>query len=96
MDRLYLIAEAGGERFAIPAEAVRLYGHAENAEWDAALALWQSIYAVNDFIWHNPFNPSVKALGNELGLELGQCRRPVQPLDGEELGRLREAIRDLA
>ena len=84
-----------GTSNAIPAEAVRLYGHAANAEWEAALALCQSIYAVNDFIWHNPFNPSVKALGNELGLNLGQCRRPVQPLNEEELGRLRQAIRDL-
>jgi hypothetical protein len=53
------------------------------------------MYAVNDFIWHNPFNPAVKALGNMLGHDLGDCRRPVQPLTDAEMEGLRAAVSDL-
>ena len=84
-----------GTSNAIGKQAVELVELSRKGEWDAALALWQRIYAVNDFIWNNPFNPAVKALGNLLGHDLRECRRPVQPLTGDEMAELEAAIRDL-
>ena len=84
-----------GTSNAIPSEAVRLFELSDSNNWDEAMELWNKIYAVNDFIWHNPFNPSVKALGNLLGHDLGQCRRPVQPLTDSELNQLKTAASDL-
>ena len=84
-----------GTSNAIPNEAVRLYELTMAGQWDQAVELWKRIYAVNDFIWHNPFNPSVKALGNLLGADLRECRRPVQPLTEDETNRLKIAAADL-
>ena len=74
-----------GTSNAIPVDAVRLYQMCDEGEWEPARKLWTKIYAVNDFVWNHPFNPSVKALGNRLGHDLRYCRRPVQPLDEEQL-----------
>ena len=79
----------------IPDQAVALYEAVSSGQLDEAMTLWQRIYAVNDFIWNNPFNPAVKALGNRLGHDLRQCRRPVQPLTIEETAALEVAIADL-
>ena len=84
-----------GTSNAIPGEAVTLYEAARDGRLKEALALWQRIYAVNDFIWNNPFNPAVKALGNHLGHDLRHCRRPVQPLTANEIATLEVAIADL-
>lgn len=84
-----------GASNAIPREAVQLFNLVKNAELTEASTLWQKIYAVNDFIWNNPFNPSVKALGNLLGHDLGNCRRPVQPLTAAEQVLLEQAVADL-
>ncbi|MCY3769336.1 MAG: dihydrodipicolinate synthase family protein [Gammaproteobacteria bacterium] len=84
-----------GTSNAIPKEAVRLYEWAREGQWDKAMALWHRIYPVNDFVWNHPFNPGVKALCRLLGHDLGECRRPVQPLADEELLRLREAAEEL-
>lgn len=84
-----------GTSNAIPRQAVQLYELAHEGQWDVAIELWEKIYAVNDFIWHNPFNPGVKALGNLLDHDLRQCRRPVQPLTDDEMDRLKTAAADL-
>ena len=84
-----------GTSNAIPRHAVRLVELAGERDWEGALALWEQIWAVNDFVWHHPFNPSVKALGNLLGQALGECRRPVQPLTDEEMAGLRSAAASL-
>jgi 4-hydroxy-tetrahydrodipicolinate synthase len=84
-----------GTSNAIPEQAVKLYSLCMEAQWDQAMALWRKIYAVNDFVWNNPFNPSVKALGNLLGHDLRQCRRPVQPLTTAEMKNLEIALLDL-
>jgi len=84
-----------GTSNAIPRQAVKLYSLCMEAQWDQAMDLWREIYAVNDFVWNNPFNPSVKALGNLLGYDLGQCRRPVQPLTADEMSCLGDAVSDL-
>ncbi|MEM7194962.1 MAG: dihydrodipicolinate synthase family protein [Pseudomonadota bacterium] len=81
-----------GTSNAIPKQAVELYRHVESGDLDQALQLWQRIYPVNDFVWHNPFNPSVKALCQLLGADVGECRRPVQPLTSEETERLQQAV----
>ncbi len=84
-----------GTSNAIPKQAVQLYSLVREGQFDQAIELWRKIYPVNDFVWNNPFNPSVKALANMLGHDLGQCRRPVQPLNDDELAMLRNAVADL-
>jgi 4-hydroxy-tetrahydrodipicolinate synthase len=85
-----------GTSNAIPELAVKLYSLCEEQQWERAKALWNRIYAVNDFIWHNPFNPSVKALANLLGHDLRECRRPVQPLTDAEAYELNQLVSDLS
>jgi 4-hydroxy-tetrahydrodipicolinate synthase len=95
-----LMADAAGcfwgTSNAIPEQAVKLYNLCQQRQWDEARMLWCKIYAINDFIWHNPFNPSVKALANLLGHDLRQCRRPVQPLIESEAARLKQLVDRLA
>ncbi|NKB60937.1 MAG: hypothetical protein GKR95_01930 [Gammaproteobacteria bacterium] len=79
----------------IPKQAVKIYDLCQQGLWDEAMALWHRIHGVNDFVWNNPFNPSVKALGNLLGHDLRYCRRPVQPLTEGEMERLRLAVESL-
>lgn len=85
-----------GTSNAIPELAVKLYDLCQQKQWEEARTLWHKIYAINDFIWHNPFNPSVKALGNLLGHDLRECRRPVQPLTESEAARLSQLVADLS
>jgi len=85
-----------GTSNAIPELAVELYALCEEQQWEQAKALWNKIYAVNDFVWHNPFNPSVKALANLLGHDLRECRRPVQPLTDAEAYELGQLVTDLS
>ncbi len=84
-----------GSSNAIPEKAVELYDYCVQGKWDQAIALWNQIYAINDFVWHNPFNPSVKAAGNLLGHDLRFCRRPVQPLTEEQTQKLNQAIQHI-
>jgi 4-hydroxy-tetrahydrodipicolinate synthase len=84
-----------GTSNAIPREAVTMYDLVCSGQTDNALELWKRIHAVNDFIWNNPFNPSVKALGNLLGHDLRECRRPVQPLTEDEFEKLKQAASNL-
>ena len=84
-----------GTSNAIPEMAVELYNHCELGSWVQAIELWNQIHAINDFVWHNPFNPSVKAAGNLLGHDLRFCRRPVQPLTEAQTENLKNAVRGL-
>jgi len=85
-----------GTSNAIPELAVKLYSLCQQQQWEEARSLWNNIYAINDFIWHNPFNPSVKALGNLLDHDLRECRRPVQPLTETEANHLSQLVADLS
>ena len=84
-----------GTSNAIPSDAVRLYQMCQEQDWESARRLWQKIYALNDFVWGHPFNPSVKALGNMLGQDLRDCRRPVQPLDDDQHAALSKLVEEL-
>ena len=81
-----------GSSNAIPAEAAKLYELTTAGQLDGARELWSRIYRLNDFVWTHPFNPSVKAAARALGCDLGECRRPVQPLTPDELAELNEAL----
>ncbi|MGU9957350.1 MAG: dihydrodipicolinate synthase family protein [Arenicellales bacterium WSBS_2016_MAG_OTU3] len=84
-----------GASNAIPREAVMLYEYCAAGQFDQAHELWKKIYALNQFIWSNPFNPSVKAAANLLGQRVGNCRRPVQPLTPNEHSALEQVISTL-
>ncbi len=83
-----------GTSNAIPADAVKLYHLCQDKQWEQARLLWQKIYKVNDFVWNNPFNPSVKALAKLLGHDLRHCRRPVQPLTDDQMASLISLVDD--
>lgn len=84
-----------GTSNAIPAEAAELYALCVSGKWQDAMVLWEHLFPVNDCIWRNPFNPGVKALGNLLGHDLGECRRPVQPLTQDQHEELKAAAASL-
>ena len=84
-----------GTSNAIAERAVSLFELCQQGQWDDAMALWHRIHGVNDFVWNNPFNPSVKALGNLLGHDLRHCRLPVQPLTDHELANLKQSMSNL-
>ena len=84
-----------GTSNAIPAQAVALYSLCVSGKWTDAIELWNRLFPVNDCVWRNPFNPSVKALGNLLGHDLGECRRPAQPLTEDQYDELKDAAANL-
>ena len=77
-----------GTSNAIPRQAVELYNLVNSGDYQNARDLWSKIYGLNNFIWNHPFNPSVKAAARLLGNDLGECRRPVQPLSAEDFKQL--------
>jgi len=79
----------------IPREAVQLYDLVANNRYEEACALWARLYPLNRFVWGNPFNPGVKAATNLRGGDVGECRRPVQPLTAQEHAELKAIISDL-
>ncbi len=84
-----------GTSNAIPVQAATLHALCASGRWTDAIALWRTLFPVNDFVWRGPFNPSVKALGNMLGHDLGECRRPVQPLTHDQHEALGNAAASL-
>lgn len=84
-----------GTSNAIPREAVQLYELVAAKDLAKAVDLWSRLYPLNRFVWGHPFNPSVKASVNLRGGHVGQCRRPVQPLAGDEMQVLESLIASL-
>lgn len=84
-----------GTSNAVPGAAVKLCELVKAEDYTAANALWRSLYKLNKFVWDHPFNPSVKAVSNLMGFEVGNCRRPVQPLTKAEHDELHSIVRSL-
>ena len=60
-----------------------------------ANALWQRILPSQLFFWSHSYNPAVKAATQIMGNDIGQCRRPLQPLTDEEMAALRSSLMPL-
>ncbi len=80
---------------AMPNEAVALYRHFLQGNYDGALELWHRMRLSNMFFWSHAFNPSVKAACNMMGHDVGQCRLPVMPLEEAALDELSESLEPL-
>jgi len=80
---------------AMPTEAVALYRYCCDGDFDQALQLWHRMRLSNMFFWTHPFNPAVKAACNMMGHPVGECRRPVMPLDDESRLELSHALAPL-
>ena len=80
---------------AMPAEAVQLYEYCVAGRHGEAQALWPRMKAASAFFWTHPFNPSVKAATELSGRPVGQCRKPVLPIEEAELQELRAAMAPL-
>ncbi len=80
---------------AIPREAVELFDLVSAGALSEANALWQRILPSQLFLWSNSYNPAVKAAAHIMGNDIGQCRRPLQPLNDDEMAALRSSLSPL-
>ena len=77
---------------AMPAEAVQLYDLCAAGSYGQALELWRRMKPANIFFWTHAYNPAVKAAVNLSGRPVGDCRRPVLPLEAGDLAELEAAM----
>jgi len=77
---------------AIAPEAVQMYQLIQEGKLAEALDIWKRILPANLFFWSNPYNPAIKAATNILTGQVGQCRKPVMPLDDAQMAALQQAI----
>lgn len=77
---------------AVAPEAVEMYNLVQEGKLAQALAVWNRILPANLFFWRSPYNPAVKAATNILTGNVGDCRKPVMPLNEEQMAELRGAI----
>ena len=78
-----------------PAEAVKLNKLIDEKHYSDALALWKKLVPVCVYLWTVSFNPGVKTATNLMGGNVGECRRPVQPLTAAQLEKLKTAMSPL-
>jgi 4-hydroxy-tetrahydrodipicolinate synthase len=84
----------GGSNFT-PGESVRIYTLFSEGKFTEMLDLWKTMKAAHLFLWTTGYNPAVKAALRIMGHDIGDCRRPVLPLEPSEVEALREALKPL-
>jgi 4-hydroxy-tetrahydrodipicolinate synthase len=84
----------GGSNFA-PKESMQMYTLFTEEKFAEMLTLWKKMKAANLFLWTTGYNPAVKAALHLMGRDLGDCRRPVLPLEQSEVDALHEAMKPL-
>jgi len=84
-----------GAANAMPKECVQLYDLIMANNLVKAKELWERMLPANLFFWSHVYNSSVKAATNLSGRNVGECRKPVQPLKDFELAELKEAMKPL-
>jgi dihydrodipicolinate synthase/N-acetylneuraminate lyase len=48
------------------------------------------------FFWSHDYNPSIKAATNIAGRNVGECRKPQQPLAEADMATLRTAMKSIS
>jgi len=84
-----------GAANAMPKECVQLYDLIMANNLVKAKELWERMLPANLFFWSHIYNSSVKAATNLSGRNVGECRKPVQPLKDFELAELKEVLKPL-
>jgi 4-hydroxy-tetrahydrodipicolinate synthase len=77
----------------MPKECVQLYNLIVNNKLFEAKQLWDRMLPSNLFFWHHIYNSSVKAAANLVGRKIGECRKPVLPLNASELAELKDTLK---
>lgn len=77
---------------AIPSQLVELYDLFQADKLAEAASLWRRLQPFNTLLWTLPFNPVAKAAANLSGRRVGECRRPVLPLDPSEMALVEAAM----
>jgi 4-hydroxy-tetrahydrodipicolinate synthase len=72
----------------MPAQCVRLLEEVERGQHDEATALWARMRPLLDFIGREGYVAAVKAASAQLGVPMGDPRRPLAPLSKEATTRL--------
>ena len=80
-----------GSGNAIGAELVQLYDLVKAGKINEAAALWPRLRSLSMLLWEEPFNPVAKAASNLSGRNVGECRRPVPPLNAEQMAKVKAA-----
>lgn len=79
----------------MPKQSVELYNLVEAKKYVEANELWNKMKLANMFFWSNMYNPSVKAATRLMGNDIGECRRPVLPLEPAKVEELKQALAPL-
>ena len=79
----------------MPREAVQLYDLVQAGSFLEARALWEKMFPANMFFIQNSYVPSVKAATNMAGFNVGPCRKPLMPLNTNDIEKLRQALAPL-
>jgi 4-hydroxy-tetrahydrodipicolinate synthase len=94
-DTLSLYAFLVGARASIwgaatfmPSLCVRLLEAVERGQHDDAIVLWSRIRPLLDFLGREGYIAGVKAAATQLGVPMGEPRRPLAPLSKEAAARL--------
>lgn len=80
---------------AMPKECVQLYNLVTAGDLVSARELWSKMLPANLFFWSHVYNSSVKTATNLSGRNIGECRKPVQPLNDSELAELKIALKPI-
>jgi 4-hydroxy-tetrahydrodipicolinate synthase len=80
----------------MPRETVELYRLVTADRLSQALALWQRLLPAQLFFWSHDYNPSIKAATNLAGRNVGDCRKPQQPLAEADMAILRKAMKSIS
>jgi 4-hydroxy-tetrahydrodipicolinate synthase len=70
---------------------VQLYDLVKAGKINEAAALWPRLRPLSMLLWEEPFNPVAKAASNLSGRNVGECRRPVPPLNAEQMAKVKAA-----
>lgn len=79
----------------MPRKCVQLYNLITAGDLVSARTLWNKMLPANLFFSHHVYNSSVKTATNLTGRNIGECRKPVQPLNDSELAELKAALKPL-
>ena len=71
---------------------MKLYDLHSEGRLKEAAALWKTLQPLNTLLWTAPFNPVAKAATNFVGGDVGECRRPVEPLSAENMAKVKAAV----
>jgi len=77
----------------MPKQCVQLYNLITEGDLISARKLWKKMFPANMFFWSHVYNSSVKTATNLVGRKIGECRKPVLPLNDSDLAELKDTLK---